>query len=381
MASCASIAHTGWADVAPRKGWNHVVVTYDGQMLAGYFNGVEKARSNPTQKPNTCATSDGSYSLKIGAGSSNSQPFTGQLDEVAVWGRALSTAQVAALWNSGNGRSLVEPLAAKLLLYVDFESGPSRTVKDTTGNGRTGAVLDASAAKWPASALAGGRFAKSFAGRKEDVVVVANRAGMPTGNGARTVSYWFKDFRGNSAAFGLGCARTGQGWNMFMRSDGKRLHLDFYGQDCEWGRTVGDCNDWADVAPRKGWNHVVVTYNGETLVGYFNGVEKARSNPTKKPNTCATSDGSYSLNIGAGAWKKDGSSQPFTGQLDEVAVWGRALSTAQVAALWNGGQGLKPSLQKGMCITTPSTALPWCGPTSPAAVGKVQGAWGVEGAG
>ena len=233
-------------------------------------------------------------------------------------------------------------MSNQLLAYFDFDQGPSRSVSDASGKGRNGAVTDASTSKWPASSLAGGRYAKIFSSRREDVVrVSSNKVGMPTGNAARTVSYWFKDASGNSAAFGMGCRRQGQGWNMYMKNSGKTLHLDFYGSVCEWGRTVNnDCNDWANVSPRSGWNHVVVTYDGTYLVGYFNGEQKARSDPPSNPNTCSTSDSYYSFNVGAGAWSTDGSSQPFRGQLDEVAVWGRALSKAEVATLWRDGQGL-----------------------------------------
>ena len=158
-----------------------------------------------------------------------------------------------------------------------------------SGKGHNGAVSDASESKWPASSLAGGRYAKAFSSRREDTVVVQNREGMPTGNDARTVSYWFKNIKGASAAFGMGCRSDGRGWN--MRNSASRLHLDFHGWDCEWGAgTPSGCNEAMDYKMRDGWNHVVVTYDGTTLVAYFNGERKTSSDPTQKPRTCATSD-------------------------------------------------------------------------------------------
>ena len=173
----------------------------------------------------------------------------------------------------------------QLLAYFRFEEGPSRSVEDASGKGRTGSVMDDHVAKWVASPLAGGKYGKKFDGRKEDTVRVTNAAGMPTGNGARTVSYWFSNIRGNTAAFGLGCRVNGQGWN--MRNSATRLHLDFHGWDCEWGAgTPSGCNEAADYKTRSGWNHVVVTYDGTNLVSYFNGARKTSSNPTQNPKTC-----------------------------------------------------------------------------------------------
>ena len=107
------------------------------------------------------------------------------------------------------------------------EDGPSRSIKDASGNGHTGAVQDSSKSKWPASALAGGRYAKAFGGRYQDTVRVTGslRTGMPSGNGPRTVSYWFKDIQshpghpaGDNSAFGMGCKRENQAWNINMKN-------------------------------------------------------------------------------------------------------------------------------------------------------------------
>ena len=112
---------------------------------------------------------------------------------------------------------------------------------------------------------------------------------------------------GSHGLFSLGCMAEGQGWNWGVGAGGggacTRLHMDFYyGRDCEWGNDVGDCNDYTDVPAddmaSATWQHVAITYDGTTLVGYRNGAEIARHDrarndggvSTTAPATCATGD-------------------------------------------------------------------------------------------
>jgi len=79
--------------------WHHGVVTFDGSILRLYVDGV--------QVPTTFSTSSipetaGNHPLKIGANSRiASNLFTGSIDEVGVWSRALTTTEIANLMNNG----------------------------------------------------------------------------------------------------------------------------------------------------------------------------------------------------------------------------------------------------------------------------------------
>ena len=153
----------------------------------------------------------------------------------------------------------------------------------------------------------------------------------------------------------FGCVATGQMWNWRVGAGGggacTRLHMDLYSADCEWGNDVGDCNDYADVPAdamaSAAWQHVAITYDGTTLVGYRNGQQIARHDPTTAPATCATDDtttnGGYMFNVGA-AWSNPqstpGGNDPFHGQIDEVAVYGIGLTAVEIAAVYNFGIGL-----------------------------------------
>jgi len=97
--SSADMAFTN-AGAVTKSVWHHVVLTYNGSLLMGYYDGV-----NTDNKTVTLATGT-RHNLTIGArlvGSVLTQPWTGRIDEVGIWTRNLSSSEVTQLYNSGNG--------------------------------------------------------------------------------------------------------------------------------------------------------------------------------------------------------------------------------------------------------------------------------------
>ena len=79
--------------------WYNVVVTYDGSILKTYYNAG-------TPNTNTIGSlsrdsSGGNYMGVNQAGSANW--WTGDMQYVGLWSRALSSGEVTTLYNSGNG--------------------------------------------------------------------------------------------------------------------------------------------------------------------------------------------------------------------------------------------------------------------------------------
>jgi len=88
--------------------WHHFIVTYDGSStLAGlklYVDGTEErdtTGSTVTTMTNSMLGENNEFCL--GAREAGNQPFTGMLDECAVWSRELTAAEVTTLYNSGAG--------------------------------------------------------------------------------------------------------------------------------------------------------------------------------------------------------------------------------------------------------------------------------------
>jgi len=80
--------------------WHYVVATYDSSANRIYtsYDGAALVERNPSQTVNT------SDLFMMGFRPDQNNDFDGQVDEVAVWNRALNGAEVTELWNGGAGK-------------------------------------------------------------------------------------------------------------------------------------------------------------------------------------------------------------------------------------------------------------------------------------
>lgn len=140
-----------------------------------------------------------------------------------------------------------------------------------------------------------------------------------------TISLWIKS---NPAApdFGRlfdkdrGYAPTRDGPVVAVYSGGTRILCERFGNGTQ--TTV------AGVLPAATWAHVACVYNGSTMSTYVNGALSASAASTQ-----AVTGNSLPAQIGRSATGA-GHSQDA---LDEFAIWNRALSSAEVAALYSAG--------------------------------------------
>ena len=80
-----------------RRAWHHVAIVSDGSTLVAYLDGA------PAGEPQAVSLSSITGTLLVGAwiqGASNSDFFSGRIDEVRVYGRALTPAEVQTDMNS-----------------------------------------------------------------------------------------------------------------------------------------------------------------------------------------------------------------------------------------------------------------------------------------
>jgi hypothetical protein len=144
---------------------------------------------------------------------------------------------------------------------------------------------------------------------------------LPTGNAARTVSFWMNPATlssgsANIVSWGDGDGTANQRFSILQY--GANLYLIGQGNDYDMGSVL-----------TGGWQHIAVTYDGGTLKLFSNGTEVY----SRSGITFATSaDGLY-----LGRNVHDRGDERWSGTLDDVSVYDRALSTAEVQALKNGG--------------------------------------------
>ena len=76
----------------PRWQWQHVVLVRDGQAVRAYLNGQLEIEAQPV-----AASPAGLEHCFFGGRSDNDSNWEGRLDEIAVFPRALTAAEVARL--------------------------------------------------------------------------------------------------------------------------------------------------------------------------------------------------------------------------------------------------------------------------------------------
>lgn len=94
------------------------------------------------------------------------------------------------------------------------------------------------------------------------------------------------------------------------------------------------------------WYNIVVTWDGTTGTVYVNASSQA---VTGTDNSGTMTDTSRTLTLGS----TDAHTATYSGAFDELGIWSRALSSAEVTSLYNAGAGVQYP------FTVASTFVPW----------------------
>ncbi|UOQ96196.1 T9SS type A sorting domain-containing protein [Hymenobacter sp. 5317J-9] len=119
--------------------WYHLAATYDGSAMKLYINGVLNASLNATTTP----TANAAFSF--GRNYASSRCLDGSIDEVRVWQRALTAAEILA--NACD----VPANAPGLEGYWKLNEATGLVANDLTGHGHTGNLIGMNAADWSAN--------------------------------------------------------------------------------------------------------------------------------------------------------------------------------------------------------------------------------------
>jgi hypothetical protein len=130
------------------------------------------------------------------------------------------------------------------------------------------------------------------------------------------------------------------------------------------------------------WEHWVIVYDGTAAVGsrdkiYYNGVSRAVGLGTSPP----TAMGSNTATLNIAKHPTGGPADPtFPGLIDDVRIYTRALTDADVAALYSYRECSNPAAAAGdMIYNSTSNVIQYCNGTSWRPTGKVDAAAGSAG--
>jgi len=207
----------------------------------------------------------------------------------------------------------VFPLDKGLVAWYPFDDRSGSLLYDRSGKRNHGTI---DGATW----VAGRRgSALSFDG-------VNDYVGVPDSSSLDIVNYvtmaaWIKpSFAGDGYPY---VASKGDDmYTLYLNKATKKAMFGFRrASDNAWGQVIG-----ATPLTAGTWNHIVGLYDGTDMKIYVNGVlDETASRPGETIKT-------DNLNFYIGTLK--GTSQPFDGIIDEVRIYNRALTAAEIKRLY-----------------------------------------------
>ena len=87
------------------------------------------------------------------------------------------------------------------------------------------------------------------------------------------------------------------------------------------------------IIPLNTWSHIVATHNGNILKVYLNGTIDGN-----KPSLLSSTSSSGASRIGKGSWYDQNGFEMFSGIIDDIRIYNRALTDTEVLALYNEGK-------------------------------------------
>lgn len=308
-------------------GWHHFALVWDQDSAANtelYVDGRPETATDGGTIGNI-GTLANANALTFGDRPGYGQPHDGKLDEIRIYDRALSAAEIANLarLNSPTG------VDTGLKGYWSFNSQDmtSTLAYDRSGARNTGTLSG------PVRGIGRVGQALNFDGTN-DYVDNSNSAVLKPTN--FTLSTWTYADTGDATTYRLifnpSYSDSGwdNGWSLSQADDtatsGPYVVRWGDGTNPSAGTITGSTNIVG------GWHHAVVTFDGTTMSLYVDGVLENSANASTLAYS-GTNLNSYTGGGGSGGLGLN----YFDGRIDETRLYSRALSTAEVKALYDIG--------------------------------------------
>jgi len=335
-----------WVDgggMVPTNQWSHCALTFDGTTVRVYVNGT-LTRSIDGLSGTVIATTG---PFKIGSRSAlqvSAAPasrFNGLIDEVSVYSRVLSGAEIRAIYIAGaEGKCPTTNCATQPVGLASWWKGEGNTL-DQIGNNNGTLVGNATYGQ--------GRAGQGFLFDGQGSYLSVGASDSLRFTNQLSISTWI---------FPTGPGQHPQYGGIIVNKEGEYELARFADGTIGWAfANQGPIWTWLSsgaFAPLNQWTHVVLTFNNGLASAFLNGqfVQSNSGNPL-------IGDIYPSLNEFRIGNRLEGG-QGFAGVIDEVAVFSRALTTHDVAAIYAAGSaGMCPPSSQTNCSPTPSGLVSW----------------------
>jgi hypothetical protein len=361
--------------------WYHIVVSKSDSNIIFYGNGV----ADTPDANNIVGPFDYISKAYIGGQGPFGFNFNGTIDEVVIWNRALSAAEVSELYNTSAGEYTYpnQDLGCSLnnsndgdddsvkgiinwyqdgqsiaVLNMPFESLTSNhpainnsdmvgawyfegDAKDRTANGNDGIVLND-------SFLVDGKVGQGYEfDGVNDFINISHSASLNI-TGPLTISFWMKakTLVGDDAFF---VSKSNNSHKMFGAPRSKVYEIGILNG---WFYFAIGNGQWAPMIRENasriidgGWHHITATWNGSAGAGsmlmYFDGAEVDEDFETAPPAPFANIQGIHS-SLAIGGYRDIAvDNADFNGTMDEVIIWNRSLSASEIQAVYKEGLNSK----------------------------------------
>ncbi len=313
---------TGGAPIIPLNEW--VLLVLVGEPTQATIYAYSRSGQNSFVEVDTLG-SPLIDALRIGQ-DDGSRAFTGKIDDVRIYNRALTAAQVTALYQSrgtrlgassilDNGSTFGQGLAG----HWTFDGiDTTSMILDKSGNGYNASFVGSATS----SAKTTGKLGQAFSFRRSlpNFAYTPSLLGNPS---VVTLSAWVN--LNSTDASGSDVVSIGDHAAMRLDEAGNGLSCVYYYGSSSWNTTRS-----GSLLSGTGWHHVacVIDPANSREEVYIDGVSVTSDSWN---NAISYADLSPYTVIGGHA--NSGTTYDFDGKIDDVRVYNRALSTAEVRQL------------------------------------------------
>lgn len=287
--------------------WHHLALTTSGTTLTGYLDGQSIGSVTVGTGGGSCTEVNG---ISFGPDGVGNNGVAALMDDAAFYNRALTATEINNIYTMSNG----------LDAYYRLD-GNSTDQKGAYNGSDTGITYSSGNGKYGQGAGFNGTSSQISLGNGLDF------------NGPITIAGWIKNDDASYSKWGPIISKRNSSGTKYQfginMGDGK---LHFYN-----GNTVYSSGS----AVGTNWTHVAMTLSSNTngtLRFYKNGVQDGGDQ-----TGVSLGSGSSSLPVLFGHNTDGGSSEWFTGKMDDVVFYQRALSQSEITMLYTGSAAGYPT--------------------------------------